>query len=41
MRKELCRLRGAMCKYARGGKYALITFIMSWLIFVIIVMVRN
>ena len=41
MRNELCQLRGAMCKYARREKYALIAFVMSWLIFAIVVMVRN
>ena len=41
MRNESCQLRGAMCKYARGEKYALIAFVMSWLIFAIVVMVRN
>ena len=41
MRNESCQLCGAMYKYARGEKYALIAFVMSWLIFVIVVMVRN
>ena len=41
MRNESCRLCGAMCKYARGEKYALIAFVMSWLIFTIVVMVRS
>ena len=40
-RNELCQLHGAMCKYERGEKYAQITFVMSWLIFSIVVMVRN
>ena len=29
MRNELCQLRGAMCKYERGEKYALIAFVLS------------
>ena len=41
MRNELCQLRGAMCKYERGEKYALIAIVLSWLIFAIVVMVRN
>ena len=41
MRNELCQLRGVMCKYKRGEKYALIAFVLSWLIFSIVVMVRN
>ena len=40
-RNESCQLRGAMCKYGRGEKYALIAFVMSWLIFATFVMVRN
>ena len=32
MRNELCQLRGAMCKYERWEKYALIAFVMSRLI---------
>ena len=30
-----------MCKYERGEKYGLIAFVLSWLIFSIVVMVRN
>ena len=41
MRNELCHLRGTMCKYEKRGKYALIAFVLSWLIFSIVVMVRN
>ena len=41
MRNELCQLHGAMCKCERGEKYALIAFVLSWLIFAIVVMVRN
>ena len=41
MRNELFRLRGAVCKYARGQKYALNAVVMSWLIFAIVVMVKN
>ena len=41
MRNELCQLRGAMCKYEKGEKYALIAFVLSWLIFAIVVMVIN
>ena len=29
MRNKLCQLCGAMCKYERGEKYALIAFVMS------------
>ena len=36
MRNELCQLCGAMCKYERGEKYALIAFVLSWLIFAIV-----
>ena len=29
MRNESCQIHSAMCKYARGEKYALIAFVMS------------
>ena len=41
MRNELYQLRGSVCKYARGEKYALVAVLMSWLIFVIVAIVRN
>ena len=41
MRNESFQLCGAMCKYGRGEKYALIAFVMSWLIFATFLMVRN
>ena len=41
MRNELYQLCGLVCKYARGEKYPLVSVFMSWLIFVIAVMVRN
>ena len=41
MRNKLCQLHGALCKYARGEKYAQLVVVMSWLIFALIVMVGN
>ena len=41
MRNELCQLRGSVCKYARGEKYPLLAIVISYLIFVIVIMVRN
>ena len=40
MSNELCQLRDAVFKYARGEKYVAFAVVMSWLIFVIIIMVR-
>ena len=41
MRNESCQLRGAMCKYARGEKYALIAFFYFMAYFCHCVMVIN
>ena len=41
MRNELYQLRGSVCKYAKGEKYALVAVFMSWLILVIVIIVRN
>ena len=41
IRNELFQLYGAVCKYAKGEKYALLAFVTSWLIFSIVIIVRN
>ena len=41
MSNELCQLHPEVFKYAKGDKYVVLTLVMSWLIFAIVVMVRN
>ena len=41
MTNVLYQLCGSVCKYEIMKKYALVLFVMSWLIFVIVVMVMN
>ena len=41
MTNELCQMHAALIKHSRGEKYAVVAIVMSWLIFSIVVMVRN
>ena len=41
MTNELCQMRAVVFKYSRGEKYDVVEVIISWIIFSIVVMVRN
>ena len=41
MTNELCQMHAAVINHSRGGKYVVVAVVMSWLIFVIVVMVIN
>ena len=41
MTNELCHMRAVVINYLRREKYVVVAVVMSWLIFVIVVMVRN
>ena len=41
MRNELCHLCATVLKYARGEKFVALAVVMSWLIFAIVVIIRN
>ena len=41
IRNELCQLHDALCKHARGEKYAQLVVIISYLVYLIVVMVGN